>query len=401
MIKMVGIDYSTASLDIRSKCSLRKAELFDVMDRLKTASEAEGIIILSTCNRVEIWISGGCDDKELVQLFCKEKNIELEDYRSYFVRRTEEEAKTHLFFLACGLKSAILAEDQILSQVREAMDYSRENGFSDPCLQMLFKCAVTTAKKVKTNVKFQYANNLAIEQAIQTLKAQGYDINGKRCLVIGNGVYGKLSANALVREGGKVMVTIRQYHSGEVLIPENCDVILYGDKYKAIPECHLIVSATASPNFTLYYEDILKCQRKNDLIIIDLAVPRDVDPEIGNIPGIKLYDIDDFRSDEKDINEDARLMAQAYISQGIKEFDSWIGFRAYVPKIEEIREESTSDILARLTKPFKKLEISEMEKDIFKSQIESASGKVIANLFYQLKKSLSEEEFKKVLDSLE
>lgn len=401
MLNMIGIDYTTAPVDIRAKFSVRKSEQFELMDNLKTKSNSEGIVLLSTCNRVEVWSSEGCEIEKLLEILCDLKQLEIDVYDRYFIKKSGDEAKRHLFFMACGLKSAMLAEDQILSQVKDAIDYSRENGFSDSILQMLFKSAITVAKKVKTQVKFQHANTLAIEQAVQLLKNQGFDFRDKQCMVIGNGAYGKLSANVLVREGCQVTVTIRQYHSGEVQIPDRCDRILYGDKYKILPKCQLIISATASPNYTLYYKDFAACELEHNITIIDLAVPRDVDPEIGKIPGVTLYDIDDFRSEEGEENKEAILQTTAIIEEGIREYDAWFGFRTCVPQIERIREDSTADILSRLTKPLRHLEIGINEKEVLKGQIESASGKVISNIFYHLRDTLSEEEFKKILEVFE
>ena len=119
-------------------------------------------------------------------------------------------------------------------------------------------------------------------------------------MVIGNGEMGKVAAQTLCEAGGKVTVTVRQYRSGVVNIPRGCDRINYGDRMEYLPVCDLVVSATASPNYTLTRELLKEKRPTGPQILIDLAVPRDIDPAIGNLENITLYDMDSFRTDETD-----------------------------------------------------------------------------------------------------
>ena len=136
----------------------------------------------------------------------------------------------HLFYLTSGLKSQILAEDQIITQVKDALALSREAYCTDNVLEVLFRMAVTAAKKVKTQVSFSRANSSVIHQAIERLEDQGFSLQGKTCMVIGNGEMGKVTALALKEAGADVTVTVRQYRSGIVTIPQGCDRINYGER---------------------------------------------------------------------------------------------------------------------------------------------------------------------------
>ena len=115
-------------------------------------------------------------------------------------------------------------------------------------------------------------------------------------MVIGNGEMGKVAAQTLRENGGDVTVTVRQYRSGIVEIPEGCKRIHYGERMEYLPKCDLVVSATASPNFTLRAEDFAQLTLERPLILLDLAVPRDIDPALSEIEGIALYDMDSFHS---------------------------------------------------------------------------------------------------------
>ncbi len=397
MIQMIGIDHNNAPVDVRALFAFRASEMAVAMNEIKNQANAEGIVVISTCNRVEIWTDKGCDADALVQVFCKYKGLDVELYDPYFRRRESSQAEEHLFLLACGLKSAMLAEDQILTQVKEASDFAREQKLSSSTLEVLFKSAITAAKKIKTEVKFEHANASAIEQAISMLKSQGFDFKGKKCMVIGNGAYGKLSATTLMEEGCEVTVTIRQYHSGEVLIPKGCNTILYGDKYQVFSDCDLVVSATTSPNYTLFYDAVSDCQIKHPMILLDLAVPRDIDPMIKNLPDFTVYDIDDFATEESEENAAALVQAKQIIDAELEEYHTWLDFRDVIPMIGTIREIAAEDIAARIGKPLRKLDVDDRQRKELAKQIKTASGKVVSNIFFRLRDSLDEETFRQVV----
>lgn len=393
MIKMIGIDYTTAPVDIRSIFALRKSEMPETMEKLKHALGAAGVILLSTCNRMEVWVSSRKEIGDILSALCSISGLNSDEYKTYFVARQDDDAARHLFRLTSGLKSAIVAEDQILAQVKDASDLARMHKLIDSPLEVLFRSAITAAKRIKTEVVFHRGNATAIEKAIMLVEKEYFSLAGRQVMVIGNGEYGRLASAQLLKAGAKVTVTIRQYHSGEVKIPEGASAILYGDKYQLFPECDLVVSATSSPNYTLFYDKVSQCPVGDKKILIDLAVPRDIDPEIRKLPGYVVYDIDDFQSELGSENADALQQADAIIEEELDVFRAWISFRDVIPMIDEIRADAAKDITARLEKPLRKLHDAEAEKEALKKSIEDASGKVIANLFYYLRDNLDEEVF--------
>lgn len=397
MIQMIGMDHTSAPVDVRSVFAFRKSEIPDLMAELRRRLDAAGIVLLSTCNRMEIWVSSKKPIPCILEHLCALRGLQAGKYRACFTQRTDADAAKHLFELTAGLKSAIVAEDQILTQVKEAADLARLNHLSDSPLEVLFRSAVATAKRVKTEVVFHRGNATAIEKAIALVERRYFSLQGRKVLVIGNGEYGRLAAERLLAAGADVTVTIRQYHSGEVRIPEGAKAILYGDKYQILPDCHLVVSATASPNYTIFRDKLEDRSRRSTMVLIDLAVPRDIEPSIRELPGYELYDIDDFRSELGKENTEALEKAGAIIEEGLEDFHTWISFRDIIPLIDAIREASVKDISSRLEKPLRRLPISQEEKDALKVGIEDASGKVVANLFYHLRDTLDEESFRACL----
>ena len=138
-ISMIGIDYNKAPVDIRALFSFTRKGAAEAMIRLKKEEKVAGCIILSTCNRTELWISGNLSEEEFYIFLCKEKGLDPDQYARYFTWRSGEDAVKHLFLLTSGLKSQILAEDQIITQVKEALTMARDEYCTDGVLEVLFR----------------------------------------------------------------------------------------------------------------------------------------------------------------------------------------------------------------------------------------------------------------------
>ncbi len=402
-ISMIGIDYSRASVDIRSQFSFTKKSAAAALEHLKREMGVFGGVILSTCNRMELWASTKEDwQGSLYEFLCREKEKEPEAFRRYFIERKGTEAAEHLFYLTSGLKSQILAEDQIITQVKDALSLAREAYCTDNVLEVLFRKAVTGAKRVKTEVTFSRGNSSVIHQAIEKLRQQGYDLTGRTCMVIGNGEMGKVTAMALKEAGAEVTVTVRQYRSGMVTIPPGCSRINYGERMDFLPECDLVVSATASPNFTLTRELLENVPLRKKLILIDLAVPRDMEPEIGTLPGVTLYDIDSFKIDASSPALQASMeQAGVILKEELAEFYSWYQGRALIPRIQEIKAEAVEDFNFRIMKMLRKTPMEDTDRERLLKAMDQAAGNVVNKMIFGLRDALDPREFITCVEGLE
>lgn len=402
-ISMIGIDYKKASVDVRAQFSFTKKNAAAALENLKKEPGILGCIILSTCNRMEIWASTGEDWKgSLYEFLCKEKEKDPREFEKYFVKREEEEAVEHLFYLTSGLKSQILAEDQIITQVKDALALSREAYCTDNVLEVLFRMAVTAAKKVKTQVSFSRANSSVIHQAIERLEDQGFSLQGKTCMVIGNGEMGKVTALALKEAGADVTVTVRQYRSGIVTIPQGCDRINYGERLEFLPKCDLVVSATASPNYTLTMEQIENAKIPGHVVLIDLAVPRDIEPSAGTLNNVTLYDIDSFKIDAVSPKLQASLdQAGEILREQQEEFYNWYNGRDLIPRIQEIKADAVEDLNLRIMKILRKTPMEDSDRENLLKAIDTAAGKVVNKMMFGLKDFMKEEEFINCVEGLE
>lgn len=402
-ISMIGIDYNRASVDIRAGFSFTKKNAAAAMERLRKEQGVLGCIILSTCNRMEVWVSTQEEwQGSLYEFLCREKEKNPSDFREYFVQRTGKEAVEHLFYLASGLKSQILAEDQIITQVKDALALAREAYCTDNVLEVLFRMAVTAAKRVKTEVIFSRGNISVIHQALACLENQGFHLKGKTCMVIGNGEMGKVAALALKEAGADVTVTVRQYRSGMVSIPKGCGRIHYGDRMEFLPKCDLAVSATASPNFTLTRQLLEEAEIPGDMVLIDLAVPRDIEPSAGALPNITLYDIDSFKINALSPQMQASMdKAGVILAEQQEEFYNWYDGHDLIPRIQDIKKEAVEDLNLRILKVLRKTPMEDADREKLLNAIDTAAAKVVNKMIFGLRDSLKQEEFKNCVEGLE
>ncbi len=401
-ICMIGIDHNRAAVDIRAVFSFTKKNAAAAMETFKNTEGILGCVILSTCNRMECWVSAEQDwDGSLCELLCRVKGVEPAQYETYFVERRDREAVNHLFYLTCGLKSQILGEDQILTQVKDALSLARENFSTDSVLEVLFRMAVTAGKKVKTDVSFSRANYTAMDSAVAMLAKRGIDLKSMSCLVIGNGEMGKLAAQALKAQDADVTVTVRQYRSGMVNIPVGCKRIDYGERMEMLPYCDIVVSATASPNYTITSELMEKTVWKKGVIFIDLAVPRDIEPGVRELAGLELYDIDDFKGSGMTENYSESLQeAETVLQEQIREFYDWLEGRDLIPKIKDIQEKAVEDLNLRIHKILTHLPLEDTARADLQKSIDTAAGKVVGKMIYGLRDTIEKDVFLECVEGM-
>lgn len=403
-ICMAGIDHTKAKLDVRSVFSLTKRKMAEAYASFRDIPGIDGCVLLSTCNRMEIWLSGTEDViGSPVDLLCTFLGVSLDLYETYFQVRAGASAVDHLFRLAAGLESMIIGEDQILTQVGDALVYSRTCAATDHALEVLFRLAVTGGKRVKTETVLSTADRSVIHTALQVLEQEeGFSVKGKTCMVIGNGMMGRLTAQTLLDRGADVTVTVRQYRSGIVDIPRECKRINYDDRMQLFPSCDFVVSATSSPNYTLRLEQMENLSVDHILPLIDLAVPRDIEPECGKLPWVRLYDIDSFHIDLETENLRENLKkAEGILEEEKKEFYDWYEGRDIVPRIQRMKEIIGKNVRGRMVPALRHAHLEKEEKQSMEESIAQASSRMMNRMLFGLKEKLTDQEFAHCLEAME
>lgn len=329
---MAGIDYKAASLELRERFSFNEHTLRQILPYLKKRYMLSGVVIIATCNRTEIYVSteqANLDPIEL--LFCAARFTQTD--RSCFHIKKGRAAAKYLFEVAAGIHSMILGDEQIITQVKKALEIACELHMSDAVLNTLFRHAVTCAKTAKTNVKFQTVSGSVAGQCAYIVKDLLRLKPAAKALVVGNGQIGQLTATELTKIGCEVFVTIRKYKHHDIVMPQGCKAVDYSLLTEYLPKVDIVVSATISPNYTITYEMLQELSSYPDYII-DLAVPRDIEPRIKNLPGLKFYDMDNIGQNARNDNTQQLRQAAGIIELQLKKFYEWLEYRTQRIKVE-------------------------------------------------------------------
>ena len=327
---MSYIDYNMADLTGREVFSCTKTEGREIYRFLGRNPDIYGAVIIATCNRTELYLSlrDGAETEPFREL-CRAIGVSYDTYAYMHRTLRQTEAIRHLCKVASGAESQIWGEDQIISQVRDAIRTARELKASDSILNVVFRTGVSAGKKVKTLVDFKTDDDSTALRAVSVLKNYP-DV--KDVLVIGNGMIGRLVAEILVREGYGATMTLRQYKHGENVIPRGCGKVNYGDRYEKLSECDACISATSSPHFTVTAEG-LKGLSRVPKVFVDLAVPRDIDPGVSEIDGVSCFNVDDISREIRSTKKAEQLkQIDSIIEKYIDDFYKWLNFRDNMKK---------------------------------------------------------------------
>lgn len=402
ILQMAGIDYEKADLEIREIFSFHKHASLQAMEQIQSEYELNGVILISTCNRTELYVSSDETIDELFEILCSVKKVPVEDYRKFAVERKGHDAIDHLFQLSCGLKSKVFGEDQIVSQVKNALLQAREAQTTDSFLEKVFQTAISAAKKVKTEVHLTAIKTSVIEEMIKVLKRDLGTLNGKKCMLIGNGEIGRLAAQRMVEEKADVTMTVRNYKTREVEIPEGCETIEYKDRYNGIADYDIVISATSSPHHTIKYEDShILFEDGRQHILVDLAVPRDISSRYGQVENIILYNIDTLGGVSKTEQDNKALaLALSIIKEQEEELESWENFRIYVPAVQTIGHIGGLVTYKRMEKNIKKVVEPSNQKKV-EQLIRNAAEKTITSMLFDLRKNLPMEYWQVCMEAFE
>lgn len=315
MIQVASISHETASLDEREPYSYTDTQARTRIREWYQLEGVDGVVLITTCNRTELYIStrGAVSSRSLLgadEEICTEL--------------MEEEAVQHLMEVACGLRSRVLGEDQIVSQVRTSIERAREEQTVDGELETLFRLAVTAAKKAKTQVPLRAVPMSSASVAVQKTKELMGDLKGVSAMVIGNGEIGRLCVEELVKAGASVWMTLRTHKHQTLIVPEGCETIPYEERYQWLTKMQLVISATASPHYTLTCRQL---DMESSLVIVDLASPRDVESGIRERSGITYFDIDDIGMGLSKEQQELILRIRQIIEEYKNRFVHWRAYR--------------------------------------------------------------------------
>ena len=320
----VGVSHRNAPLELRERLYLADGHATELALEL-------GGVVLSTCNRTEIYLLGG--DRETARTALeRQSGLELDG-----VLATWEggEVVEHLFRVAAGLDSLVPGEAQILGQVREAYEAALAADATGPVLNRLFEDALHAGKRVRTEAKLHEMPESVAQSAVELAGKELNGLDGKRALLFGAGRMSELAARGLKERGAEVVVSSRTLESAQELADRLGGRAAPFDAIALeLINADLVISATRCPYPILHAGAVQ--QRTKPLVLVDIAVPRDLDPEIARVEGCRLFDIDALGEGLVGREEDVRE-AERIVAEEAARFAEWVRSRDAAPAIAALR----------------------------------------------------------------
>ncbi|MFD4703576.1 glutamyl-tRNA reductase [Gottfriedia sp. NPDC058432] len=347
----IGINYKTAPVEVRERVAFAPNELQDAMNSLKNEKSILENIIVSTCNRTEIYAV--VDQIHTGQYYMKRFLLQRfglkdEELSPYLIIKTGDDAINHLFTVTSGLDSMVIGETQILGQVKDSYLLAQENNVIGTIFNQLFKQAITFAKKVHSETGIG-ENAVSVSYAAVELSKKIFsNLKGCNVLIVGAGKMSNLALQNLYSQGvGKVTVINRTVENA-VRLADQFNGIGKGleSLENALKEADIVISSTGSKEYVItekMIRRIEKSRKGNPLFLVDIAVPRDIEPSIHHIDSAFLYDIDDLQgivAENLAEREREGVKIKKSITEEIDIFQSWLSMLGVVPVISALREKA-------------------------------------------------------------
>lgn len=393
----IGLNHRSAPIEIRESLSFQPLRIKEDLEKLVKCPGLKGAVILSTCNRTEIYAS--TTDVELgthsIKTFLAgHSGMEENVLEQYLYRHTLYDAVRHLYRVTSGLDSMVRGETQILGQAGEAYQAAVEAEVTNKTINVLFQNALSVGKRVRTETLIDQHPVSISYTAVELAKQHFGELQGKGMLIIGAGEVSALAAKHLLAAGvSSVFVSNRSYEKALDLARECMGrAVRFDELDDYLQKVDIVISATSSPHFMLTQErmqEIMKAREECPLLLIDIALPRDIHPEVGQLPGITLFDIDDLNGvvdrhhQEREI---AAIKAEKIIEEEMQIFLKWHNTLFTVPTIMALQNKGHKIKDAQLEQAFRHLDgLTPKQEKVVRSMANSIVNKLMHVLITNLK----------------
>ena len=345
----IGISHHTAPIEIREKVAIARSEYSDRVSQLRALSGVEEVIILSTCNRTEIYcLSSETGKNELVDWFHRVNDIQIGELEQHFYTYQGEDTARHLIRVASGLDSLVLGETQILGQLKDAWQQAHDAGSLGKVLDRLFQHTFNAAKSIRTNSGIS-DHTVSVAYTAVVLARQIFgNLNSQTVVLVGAGEMVQLCGRYLRDHGiANLLIVNRSQKKAEELAAEMGATAMTLDRLgEALPKADILISSTASPEPVIRKTDVksaLRKRRHRPMFLVDIAVPRDIEPEVSKLKDVYLYTIDDLQQvvdDNLQQRSAAAISATADVDDAVKGFMRWLSGMRAARTLKRIREQS-------------------------------------------------------------
>lgn len=395
---VVGLSHHTAPIELRERVALPDGELHDTLRALAAEGGFGETVLVSTCNRVEIYASGESTG-ELIRAARAHLTARAGgDIGDVLYERHGDEAVRHAFRVAASLDSLVVGEPQILGQLKDAYQAACDTGTVGSLLGRCFTRAFAVAKRVRSETGIAEGTVSVSSIAIELAKKIFGDLDGRRALLLGAGEMGEAAAKSLAQTGATLRVVNRSAEKARALA-----LACGGEarEYELLPselvKADVVITSTSSTHFVLTHElmrDVMRTRRHRPIFLIDIAVPRDVDPRVGDLDGVFLYDVDDLTKVAEDNLAARRKEADAaerIVAIEVEEFATWRRTLDLAPTIVAIRERVASIVHAELSRTTPRLrDLSDDDRRALERMGDAIVAKILHHPIRELKQAASE-----------
>ncbi|WP_133011688.1 glutamyl-tRNA reductase [Marinomonas flavescens] len=383
----VGVNHKTAPVGIRERVAFAPEKMVEALSSLVSDQKANEAVIVSTCNRTELYcsIDNVEDANEIIRWLGNYHGLDFDDLKQYCYTHLNDDSVRHIMRVASGLDSLILGEPQILGQVKSAYAVSQEGACIGPDLQSLFQRTFSIAKRVRTDTAIG-ENPVSIAFAAVSLAQRIFaDIKKNTALLIGAGQTIELVARHLKEQGVKrIIIANRTLARAETLANDlNAEAIMLGDIGDYLAEADIVISSTASQLPIIgkgMVERASSKRRHKPMLLIDIAVPRDIEPEVEEVKDIYLYTVDDLHSvieENVRARQDAAKAAELIIEEGVDSYRRIVESRKVSDLIVDYRHTAEDIKNIELVKALKSLESGHSPEQVINKLAHGLMNKLI------------------------
>ena len=356
------VNNKTAPIVIREKFAIPEYTLTEANQNLKNYKSIKSFLILSTCNRTEIYFTSNdlqLSLKEINNFFEKHIGLEPKITKEYNVILKNEDVIKHAFRVACGLDSLVLGESQVLSQLKSAYSTAQKEHTLDDTLEHLFQCAINTAKNIHKNTNLSKSSHSISSAAVDLANKIAGPLKTKSVMVLGAGLMAKLALEHIIKIGGsKETVALNRSPHRVIEFSDKYKIdksVPFENIYEVLNDVDILICSAGAPHFIIFAEQFAQIRKKLEkpLFIFDISMPRNVDSEFGRLPNVKLMDIDALQtiySQSMDIQNEDLIQAENIISSGTSNF------------LKHIKEQQVNQLIKDLKEKIEKIKKDKLEK---------------------------------------
>jgi glutamyl-tRNA reductase len=396
-IVVIGINHRTAPVTLLEKMTIADSALPKALHNLGVRDDIREVVVLSTCNRTEVYavverFHGAYDD--IRDFFCEVSGLPGEDVVSHLFSQHDEAAVAHLFEVASGLDSAVVGESEIIGQVRDAWESAMAQGVSRSSLNLLFRYAIETGKRARTETGISRSTASVSHAAVEMAEELIGSLSGARVLVIGAGEMGEGVATALARAGARSVVVNRSESRGGALADKvGARVAPFSGLADEVAAADVIVSCTGAGDVVLTHATVSAARRDatSPLLVVDIALPRDVESSVAGIDGVTLRDLDHLKEwAARGLSARTAEVGQVrmIIEEEVERFVLDSAQRQAAPLVAQLREVIEETRVAELARFSGRLsQMGDEEREVIETITRSIVAKLLHNPSVRLREA--------------